>query len=58
MPFAFVNYFPAQYLLRKSDMAEYSKVYMYLTPIIGILMYLAAYLFWKFSIRFYKSSGN
>lgn len=58
MPFAFVNYFPAQYLLQKSDMEAYPKVYMYLTPIIGILMYLAAYLFWRFSIRFYKSSGN
>ena len=23
VPFAFVNYFPAQYLLRKSDMAAY-----------------------------------
>lgn len=58
MPFAFVNYFPSQYLLRKNDMSEYPEVFMYLTPIIGILMYLASYLFWRFSIRFYKSSGN
>ena len=58
MPFAFVNYFPAQFLLRKSDMSEYPEVYMYLTPVIGVLMYLAAYCFWRFSIRFYKSSGN
>lgn len=27
MPFAFVNYFPAQFLLRKSDMAEYPEYY-------------------------------
>lgn len=57
MPFAFVNYFPAQFLLRKSDMS-YSEIYMYLTPIVGTVMYLAAYLFWRFGIRFYKSSGN
>ena len=57
MPFAFVNYFPAQFLLRKSDMG-YSKIYMYLTPVVGAVMYFAAYLFWRFGIRFYKSSGN
>lgn len=58
MPFAFVNYFPAQYLLRKSDMAEYPEIFLYLTPVVGISMYLLAYLFWRFSIRYYKSSGN
>lgn len=57
VPFAFVNYFPAQYLLRKDDMT-YPEIYMYLTPIIGIVMYVLAYLFWRFSLRFYKSSGN
>lgn len=58
VPFAFVNYFPAQYLLRKEDMAGYPAVYMYLTPVVGICLYLASYGFWRCSIRFYKSSGN
>ena len=58
MPFAFVNYFPAQYFLRKEDMAAYPEVYIYLTPVVGIAMYILAYLFWRYSIRFYKSSGN
>lgn len=58
VPFAFVNYFPAQYLLRKEDMAGYPSIYMYLTPAVGAFMYLAAYGFWRYSIRFYKSSGN
>lgn len=57
MPFAFVNYFPAAYLLEKNDMS-YPEFYMYLTPAVGAAMYLLAYLFWRFSIRFYKSSGN
>lgn len=57
MPFAFVNYFPAQFLLRKNDMS-YPDFYMFLTPFIGIALYLLAYFFWHFSIRFYKSSGN
>lgn len=58
VPFAFVNYFPSQYLLRKEDMQLYPEVFLYLTPIIGIGMYIGAYFFWRYSIRFYKSSGN
>ncbi len=58
VPFAFVNYFPAQYLLRKPDMAQYPEIYMYLTPILGLAMYLLAYGFWRYSIKYYKSSGN
>lgn len=58
MPFAFVNYFPAQYLLRKDDMNDYPEIYMFITPIVGIMMYLLAYVFWRCSIKHYKSSGN
>jgi len=57
VPFAFVNYFPAQYLLQKEDMA-YPMVYLYLTPAVGIGMYVMAYVFWRCSIKYYKSSGN
>lgn len=58
VPFAFVNYFPAQYLLRKSDMSGYPQAFLYLTPVIGVVMYLLAYGFWRFSLKYYKSSGN
>ena len=58
VPFAFVNYFPAQYLLRKADMVQYTEIFMYLTPVVGVVMYLLAYGFWRFSVKYYKSSGN
>lgn len=58
VPFAFVNYFPAQFLLRKEDMKIFPEVYMYLTPVVGLAMYGMAYLFWRYSYRHYKSSGN
>ena len=58
VPFAFVNYFPCQYLLRKEDMAQYPEVFLYLTPVVGVGMYVAAYLFWRYSLKYYKSSGN
>jgi len=58
VPFAFVNYFPAQFLLKKEDMANYPLIYMYITPFIGIILYLISYYFWKLSVRFYNSTGN
>ncbi len=58
VPFAFVNYFPARYILGKSDSVVYPNFFLYLTPVVGMVMYLLAYLFWRYSIRFYKSSGN
>ena len=58
MPFAFINYFPAQYLLRKEDMGSYPEFYMYITPLVGVVMYLLAYAFWRFSVKYYKSTGN
>lgn len=58
IPFAFVNYFPAQFFLRKDDMSAYPEFFMYLSPIVGTLLYVIAYVFWKFSLRYYKSTGN
>ena len=58
IPFAFVNYFPSQFLLRKPDMVQYPEIFMYLTPVVGVMMYLMAYAFWRFSVKYYKSSGN
>lgn len=58
IPFAFVNYFPAQYLLRKDDMANYSEVYMYIAPLVGVVVYLVAYVFWRISVKRYTSTGN
>lgn len=58
VPFAFVNYFPAQFLLRKEDMVAYPEIYLYLTPVLGGAMYLLAYVFWRYSLKYYKSSGN
>ena len=58
VPLAFVNYFPAQYFLRKSDMSFYPEVFIYVTPVVGAGVYLLAYGFWRISLRYYKSTGN
>lgn len=58
VPFAFVNYFPAQYLLRKEDMSQFPEIYMVIAPFVGVVMYAGAYGFWRISLRYYKSTGN
>ncbi len=58
VPFAFVNYFPAQFFLRKADMAAYPEWMMYISPLVGVGLYTLAYIFWRFSLRYYKSTGN
>ena len=58
VPFAFVNYFPAQYLLRKPDMAGFHEVYIYIAPFVGVAVYTIAYLFWRISVKRYTSTGN
>ena len=58
VPFAFVNYFPAQFLLRKADMANYHGAYIYIAPFVGVVVYAAAYLFWRMSVKRYYSTGN
>lgn len=58
VPFAFVNYFPTQFFLRKSDGVHFPQYFMYLSPLVGIVLFALAYGFWKFSLIYYKSSGN
>lgn len=58
MPFAFVNYFPAQYLLNKPDMVAYPQFLIYMAPFVGVVMIVAVYVFWRYSLRHYKSTGS
>lgn len=57
VPFAFVNYFPAQFFLQKADM-NYPNFLYYLAPFVGLAMFTLAYAFWRISLKKYKSSGN
>ncbi|RAZ44071.1 ABC transporter permease, partial [Klebsiella oxytoca] len=45
VPFAFVNYFPAQFLIKNEDMGAYPSVFLYLSPVVGGIMLLVSYLF-------------
>ena len=58
IPFAFVSYFPAQYYLRKPDLTMFWNGYLYLTPVVGLIMFAIVFIFWRIGLKSYSSSGN
>ena len=58
IPFAFVSYFPAQYFLKKPDISLFWNGFLYLTPVVGLIMFLIVYCFWRFGLKHYSSAGN
>ena len=54
LPFAFVNYYPAQIFLGKGMYIEFA----WLTPIVGVLSFTVAYSFWKLGLKHYTSTGS
>lgn len=58
LPIAFVNFYPLQYFLRKSDFLGFSPVLMHLTPVVGIILFALGYMFFFIGIRNYKSTGS
>jgi ABC-2 type transport system permease protein len=58
IPFAFVNYFPAQYFLKKTEVSSYSSVYLYFSPFVAAIMFVLVYFFWKQGVKRYSSTGT
>lgn len=59
LPFAFMNYFPATFLLRKSeDGLHLNPAVGLLTPVVGALWLSVAYVFWRFGLNKYQGTGS
>lgn len=56
LPYAFINYYPSQSFLGKSEL--FPPVFQYLTPFVGILLFYLAYLFWKKGLKAYQGTGS
>jgi len=54
LPFAFINYYPAQIFLKTGMHMQLA----YLTPIVGVVCFAIAYSFWKIGIKNYSSVGH
>lgn len=53
IPLALIQYYPLLYLLGRTD----NTLYMFL-PVFGILFMLPSYIFWRFGVKHYKSTGS
>ena len=58
-PFAFMNYFPATYLLHKVETGlQLNPAVGLLTPVVGAIWFTAAYLLWRVGINKYQGTGS
>ena len=58
IPAIFLNYYPALYILGKSDPFNFPEIVRFISPIIGIGILMIALRFWRFGIRHYQSTGT
>lgn len=58
IPYAFINFYPAQYFLKKNDFLMFHPLFQYLSPAVGIILFVGAYRFWGLGLRHYKSTGS
>lgn len=54
VPFAFINYYPAQVFIGKGLYLEFA----YLTPLVGVVMFAIAYAAWRIGLKNYTSTGS
>jgi ABC-2 type transport system permease protein len=54
LPFAFVGFYPAAYFL---DAANWSQM-AYLTPLVGLVFFIGALLFWNYGVKRYRGAGS
>lgn len=54
IPMAFVGFYPALFFLRPQE----GNILMYATPMIGIVMFIVAYQFWKIGVSRYSGTGT
>ncbi len=59
LPFAFMNYFPATYLLHKSESGlSLAPQVGLLTPVVGLAWFGVAYVFWRIGLNRYQGTGS
>jgi ABC-2 type transport system permease protein len=54
LPFAFVGFYPAAYFLDSANWAKFA----YLTPLVGIVFFTIALMFWNFGVKRYRGAGS
>jgi len=55
IPLAFINYYPFLFVINKY---EGNKVFYMLSPLVSFLFIIPSFMFWKFGVSHYKSTGS
>lgn len=58
IPMAFVNYYPALYLLNKPDPLGMPAWLPFLSPFVAVAIFTVALRVWRFGVRHYQSTGS
>ncbi len=58
IPWAFVNFYPAQYFLDKKGDALFHPILQFGTPVVGVVHFLLANKFWTIGVNRYESTGS
>ncbi|GAB4579608.1 MAG: ABC transporter permease [Anaerolineales bacterium] len=58
VPAIFLNYYPALYFLNKPDPFNFPTFAPFLSPLVGLAIFLLALAFWQFGMRHYQSTGT
>jgi ABC-2 type transport system permease protein len=58
MPFIFLNYYPALFLLDKPDPLHFPAFAPFMAPFVGVGLFLVALAFWRAGINHYQGSGT
>ena len=58
LPYAFINFFPAQFFLGKTDFSIFSPFFQYLTPLVGAAAFGFSLWFWNWGLKKYQSTGS
>ncbi|MEK7396581.1 MAG: ABC-2 family transporter protein, partial [Candidatus Poribacteria bacterium] len=58
IPLAFVNYFPALYILDKPDPLGFPYWMRFLFPLASTILMVLAIRFWNFGVKHYQSTGS
>jgi ABC-2 type transport system permease protein len=58
IPMAFINYFPALYILNKPDPLGLPYIMRFLFPLASAVVMIPALKFWNYGVQHYKSTGS
>jgi ABC-2 type transport system permease protein len=58
VPYGFISFYPAQFFLKKNDFMIFHPIFQFLSPVVGLIMFIGSYKLWSTGIKNYTSTGS